>query len=636
MSAYGDTTTPGGDMISLLKPPTLPIPPPDLDESKEEGMSAINKIESSKPSPTPGPPGLVYNIFFGLVKVAPDALFWLLRMFAPFFTFTKGKYTKITVVTRAKDVQDVMDQFVDINVPYRNAMEPSVGAFMLARDTCPLRFIEKDIMTSVLKDEVFYDGKIPNPLSQTKIPNPLSQTKIPKLDTRSRRMNLRKKEKTEENPEKPEKTEETDFVGRKGNAMADMRSRVDSTPETIRKMTSVIAKKCIEEGLQENTGEIDVAVHLGRKVAAKILQQLFGFDAPEEKLLEWSVATHRSFFNNSNAYEEFDQKGVEAGIEMRAYIRNYILPRANKQNIISVLLEAVKQEKIQSPEYEFDEERFVSNVAGFVTGSIETTNNAICKSLHQLLNKPEALGMAVKAVQDDDDNEIAKICWEAYRFGMPPFLKRFVSNECTINGHTFKKGTVVLASTRSASMDPALNKEPETFDPDRDFTYESFHFGHGIHKCLGRYVAVPVVATVIKELILKGELGVSRIEGSRGELMYDPSDSYVESFRIKLRPKETSDNFMESLVSMILPPFVLILGFILSALKKADKVRLVAKTAEEPLTLPMKLSICFILGVLLSFSSMLLSGLLEVVKLSVSSVVLYGLITYYVLFLRDK
>mmetsp|Transcript_2672 Transcript_2672/g.3053 ORF Transcript_2672/g.3053 Transcript_2672/m.3053 type:complete len:412 (+) Transcript_2672:3-1238(+) len=411
-------------------------------------------------------------------------------------------------------------------------------------------------------------------------------------------------------------------------------------------MTSVIANKCIEEGLQENTGEIDVAVHLGRRVAAKILQQLFGFDAPEEKLLEWSVATHRSFFNNSNAYEEFNKRGIEAGIEMRAYIRKYILPfgkdlandkdLANNPNIIAVLLEAVEGREIQGPEYEFDEERFISNVAGFVTGSVETTNNSICKTLNQLLNKPEALGMVVKAVKDDDDDEIARICWEAYRFGMPPFLKRVVSNECTINGHTFKKGTVLLASTRSASMDPALNKEPETFNPDRDFTYESFHFGHGIHKCLGRYVAVPVVATVIKELILNGELGVSRIDGPRGEMKFDPNDSYVESFRIKLRPKETSDNLMQSLVSMILPPFILTLGFILSALKKADKVRLAAKTAEEPLTLPMKLSICFILGVLLSFSSMLLTGLLEVLKLSVSSVVLYGLITYYVLFSRDK
>eukprot|EP00553_Chaetoceros_curvisetus_P010037 CAMPEP_0204620418 /NCGR_PEP_ID=MMETSP0717-20131115/6465_1 /ASSEMBLY_ACC=CAM_ASM_000666 /TAXON_ID=230516 /ORGANISM="Chaetoceros curvisetus" /LENGTH=192 /DNA_ID=CAMNT_0051634619 /DNA_START=56 /DNA_END=630 /DNA_ORIENTATION=+ len=192
MSAYGDTTTPpGGDRISLLKPPTFPIPPPDSDESKEEGMSAINKTESSTPTPSPktpgppGPPGLVYTIFFGLVKVAPDALFWLLRMFAPFFTFTKGKYTKITVVTRAKDVQDVLDQFVDVNVPYRNAMEPSVGAFMLARDTCPLRFIEKDIMISVLKDKIFYDGMNPNGMNMT--PN---QTMMPKLDTSSR-MNVR-------------------------------------------------------------------------------------------------------------------------------------------------------------------------------------------------------------------------------------------------------------------------------------------------------------------------------------------------------------------------------------------------------------------------------------------------------------
>lgn len=443
--------------------------------------------------------GIVYSLFFKITLEFPDEVFWFLRIFAPFFTVTKkssipgGKGTKITVVTRAKDVRELFSQHEVVNVTYARPMVPSVGPFMLAYDTDPLCNHEKGILTSVL-----LQGDTPR----------------------------------------------------------------------IRQMTSYITQQNIPDGLQIETGEINVAAILGRKVAVKIVQKYFGFEAPEEMLLKWSLATQNSFFNNDNSDEEFTKRGIEAGVEMREYIRNTLIPKRKvelkedpyKQDIVSRLLRTNLTE-----EAKFDEERIVSNICGLLVGSIEPMNNALCKSLDRLLEMPEAMAMAEKAVEAGDDDKLSNVCWEALRFNAPPFLKRFVSQDCKINGHRFKKGTLVLLARRSAFMDSAWIEKPRVFNPDRKPLNVSLHFGYGIHTCLGRHVAKAVVPTIMKEII--SYMGsVSRVEGTRGQLGYDYKGDYVESLWVKLEPKRTGASKKSPLFIITKLGFGFVFGLLLSTI----------------------------------------------------------------------
>jgi len=262
---------------------------------------------------------------------------------------------------------------------------------------------------------------------------------------------------------------------------------------------------------------------------------------------------------------------------MRNYIRDVLIPKRkealkrepNKQDVVSRLLQTEF-----TKDTEFDEERIVSNVAGFVVGSIETMNNTICKMMNQLLNKPEAMAMAQKAVDVDDDDEITRICWEALRFDVPPFLKRIVSEDCSINGRHFEKGTIVLLSQRSAFMDPEWIENPAAFNPHRKFApdHTMFHFGHGIHTCLGRDVAKIAVPMVIKEIILHGNGIISRVEGPAGVMKFDQNGDYVESLKVKLGSEKTKDMTWMTSLSMITYYLVLFMNVIESVLDQANKI----------------------------------------------------------------
>lgn len=305
----------------------------------------------------------------------------------------------------------------------------------------------------------------------------------------------------------------------------------------IRKMASQFAKANIETALlaQGSDGQINVVSELGRKVAIQIVQSYFGFQGPdEESMLKWSRATQASFFNNTERDPTVTKVGTENGVEMRNYIRSVLIPKRkeelksdpNKQDALSRLLRTKFVE-----EANFDEERIVSNTMGFIVGGVETINNAVCKALDRLFEMPQAMDMAREAAEADDDEKLTKICWEALRFNVPPFLPRLVSKDTYVNGHLFKQGTIVKVSQRSAFFDPTFVEKPHEFNPNRQLHLTpSFHFGHGIHKCLGQHVATAVMPMIMKQVLLHKPL-VKRVEGIRGQLTLE--DKFVENFWIE-------------------------------------------------------------------------------------------------------
>jgi cytochrome P450 len=63
-----------------------------------------------------------------------------------------------------------------------------------------------------------------------------------------------------------------------------------------------------------------------------------------------------------------------------------------------------------------------------------------------------------------------------------------------------KPGTTVLALTHSAMFDSAVFPNPDSFDPSRPGS-DTFHFGQGLHECLGRPIAEVMIPEIVRQCL---------------------------------------------------------------------------------------------------------------------------------------
>ena len=63
-------------------------------------------------------------------------------------------------------------------------------------------------------------------------------------------------------------------------------------------------------------------------------------------------------------------------------------------------------------------------------------------------------------------------------------------------------GTIVLPLILSAMFDPSAHAEPMEFRPDRSLR-KTFHFGFGLHECLGRYIGEVMVPEIVRQVVLR-------------------------------------------------------------------------------------------------------------------------------------
>jgi cytochrome P450 len=314
----------------------------------------------------------------------------------------------------------------------------------------------------------------------------------------------------------------------------------------VREMTFNFAKANIEEAMKDGATDIDLIEVLSKQVPVQIVDKYFGFEPPNYDIMKtWSDTLQGSFFYNVTADPDSpynDKTAAKVGKEARDYIRSTLLPKKRKaleknpdiQDPVSRMLRTMLVQ-----EAKFDEERVVANTLGFLVGCIETNNNAIIKTLDRLMAMPHAMALAREAIEEGDDDKLIKICWEALRWNAPSvYLSRIVNEDVVLNGHEFKKGTRVLCSHRSAFFDPKWIHKPNEFRIDRPSEIvPAFHFGSGVHTCLGNYIATELMPMVIKA-ILTYKPGVKRVGAEVGELETKTGTVFVKNVRIAFTDEE--------------------------------------------------------------------------------------------------
>ena len=98
----------------------------------------------------------------------------------------------------------------------------------------------------------------------------------------------------------------------------------------------------------------------------------------------------------------------------------------------------------------------------------------------------------------------AALVREAARHDSPVHTtRRFVARDGELAGRNVAEGDAVLVVLAAANRDPAVNPEPDRFDPYRRAPV-SFTFGDGIHACPGEAIAVAIAEAAVAHVVGTG------------------------------------------------------------------------------------------------------------------------------------
>lgn len=329
----------------------------------------------------------------------------------------------------------------------------------------------------------------------------------------------------------------------------------DDLPQ-VRAMVAHIA-----EGLLNSAnGHIEAINDYCRMVPANLVQDYFGLTGVDKrKLIEWSYwnqvdAFHNQPFNllSPDKRNEISDRQSEASKELGEYLTGLILRRelavkaqqaehtllapwywlrmlirkifgetddALTDNIVTRMVRTSYPRAV-----DFDIKRLGVNAGGLLIGAIETTSQAVAQVVEYLLNDPEWLGRAKNAAQANDSALFDGIVWEALRFvPISSFLFRQAACDYKVARSTdhetiIPNGSCVLLVTQSAMFDPRAFENPEQFIPGRNW-YRYFHFGFGIHECLGKYVGMVMIPEMVRQILLRpGIKAVGSIDYEGGDL----------------------------------------------------------------------------------------------------------------------
>lgn len=293
-----------------------------------------------------------------------------------------------------------------------------------------------------------------------------------------------------------------------------------------------LAARTAREALDGAEGTLDIVPEISRKVPLRIVQHIFGFDAPDADLLRWSFATQHGMFRNLPFSPEVLARCHAGGGEMQAWLwpflaRKWAAAPLEGGNVIDRLVNLSHGRGAQLPP-----ERVVSNICGLLVGAIETTSAAIVQATDQLLLHPQWLSSALAADRAGDMDAFDAHVFEALRFNpITTFQFRMaeadrVIGEGTAYARPVKAGDVLAVCTGSAMFDPALMPDPERFDASRPAA-SYLHFGLGHHECLGRHVGRVAIPEAIRQILRQPELRCAQGEAGRLDFAGGPFPEHL-------------------------------------------------------------------------------------------------------------
>ena len=279
-------------------------------------------------------------------------------------------------------------------------------------------------------------------------------------------------------------------------------------------------------------GSMDAVTGLSRAVPLALVQDWFGFTHIDPaKLSKWSYWNQIDTFWNQPfdaiAWPDPGKIVAEreaANIEMVIYLVALVAAREGefklglgKHDPISRLLALSASKALK-----FDLKRVLLNAGGLLIGAVETTSHAVVNVLDFLMKRPDDLAKARAAALSDDAAAVDGFVYEALRFkpAFPYFFRTCEQNAVLGRGTdyetTLPKGTTVLAVTHSGMFDPKAQSNPDAFDPNRGTQANQFHFGLGLHQCLGYAIGQVMIPEIVRQSLRLNGLSAGPVDRKGG------------------------------------------------------------------------------------------------------------------------
>jgi hypothetical protein len=284
--------------------------------------------------------------------------------------------------------------------------------------------------------------------------------------------------------------------------------RVAELTEDVR----LVARTCLEEA--RSTERPDLAATLAGPLPTVIIADLLGVPASDRAAFRrWSDIANSANPNEPESLGEAFTAVVELGMYLAAAIGER--RTAPRDDLISLLTSAEVDGTVLTDE-EIVGFAFVLLVAGN-----ETTAGLIGCTVLNLLAYPDQRRWLV-----EDPARIALSMDELVRFGGSVHgLTRTTAHPVTVLDQTIPEGAKVLLLYASANRDEREFNDPGVLDLTR-IVKRHVAFGHGIHHCVGSWLARIETQVALEELLRVApnyDLDLDAVEWARSALTRGPS-----------------------------------------------------------------------------------------------------------------
>lgn len=300
--------------------------------------------------------------------------------------------------------------------------------------------------------------------------------------------------------------------------------------------------------LDNTEGELDLARDYVAGVALSLTEHVMGvplagarakrglfWHAKGEDAMEIWLRTMGSIIaQGAPAPFTFQAEGERRAVELRNYVAQCLNDKREAAKVGEP--ETILAYLVQNMESTDAQER---NLAGLCVVNFGIIVRAISLTIDQLLNMDDGIERANRLARAGDRDGMRTLWYEAMRFAPAlPFLARYCPHDTTMGRGTEDEtpvpaGSNVGVSLMHAMMDPSVVSDPDRVSMHRDPSVY-MHFGAGAHRCLGEFIADPLMSELMMQLFSRFRL--RRIWGPRGQIQYDPFGPAVRHFRVGVTP----------------------------------------------------------------------------------------------------
>jgi len=272
------------------------------------------------------------------------------------------------------------------------------------------------------------------------------------------------------------------------------------TPKMIQKFeddVQVTAASIVDELLE--TGPCDFVQHVSARLPLKIICQMMGIGADY-----YDMVLHNTNIILAGGDPEFLSEDMDTAV-------GRILTAGQD---LTDLVTSLAAERAEHPADDLTSALATANIDGeqltptelasffilLVSAGAETTRTAISHGLNLLTECPDQRALLLA----DLEGRLPGAVEEIVRYSSPViWMRRSVTNDCTLNGNDYREGDKVLLFYWAANRDESVFADPARFDITRS---PNPHVGFGAagpHFCLGAHLARREIRVMLRELMTR-------------------------------------------------------------------------------------------------------------------------------------